>query len=59
LVFSGQTIEDLKQAALAKNITEDDFTKFVFYSAGVLNNCGNFNSFGDDKFIPEITLEAF
>lgn len=31
----------------------------MFYSAGVLNNCGNFHSFGDTKFIPEISENAF
>lgn len=29
------------------------------YSAAFFNNCGNFKSFGDDKFIPNVSAETF
>ena len=29
------------------------------YSAAVFNNCGNFRSFGDTKFVPELDNAAF
>lgn len=29
------------------------------YSAAVFNNCGNFRSFGDTKFVPELDAVAF
>ena len=39
--------------------TEDDWSKLITYSAAVFNNCGNFTSFGDTKFIPQIPKEKF
>lgn len=29
------------------------------YSAAVFNNCGNFKSFGDTKFVPELSPATF
>ena len=29
------------------------------YAAAVFNNCGNFKSFGDTKFVPELPIESF
>ena len=29
------------------------------YSAAVFNNCGNFRSFGDTKFVPELENAVF
>jgi dipeptidyl-peptidase-3 len=29
------------------------------YSSAVFNNCGNFKSFGDTKFVPELEFTAF
>lgn len=29
------------------------------YSSAVFNNCGNFKSFGDSKFIPELSEDEF
>lgn len=29
------------------------------YSAAVFQNCGNYKSFGDTKFVPELDLEPF
>jgi len=57
LIFS-QDIAKLKETALEK-VSEEDWNKFLAYSAGVFNNCGNYRSFGDTKFVPEIPQEKF
>lgn len=44
---------------IQQGVSQDDINRFIFYSAGVFDNCGNFNSFGDDKFIPEISESTF
>ncbi|EGR33365.1 hypothetical protein IMG5_055080 [Ichthyophthirius multifiliis] len=59
LTFSGQTIDQLRKKSIENGITEDQFNQFVVYSAAVFNNCGNYNSFGDDKFIPEVNEITF
>jgi len=38
---------------------EQQWTQFMAYSAAVFNNCGNFRSFGDTKFVPELPTESF
>ena len=40
-------------------MTELQFTQFMAYSAAVFNNCGNFRSFGDTKFVPEFENAVF
>ncbi|CAI2387725.1 unnamed protein product [Moneuplotes crassus] len=57
LVFT-QDFDELKQAALEK-VTEDEWKAFLAYSAGVFNNCGNYRSFGDTKFVPQIPEDKF
>lgn len=51
--------ESLKAKALAKGITEDEWIRCLVYSAATLQNLGNYTSFGDRKFIPEITADKF
>jgi len=29
------------------------------YSAAVFQNCGNYKSFGDSKFVPELSQDSF
>jgi dipeptidyl-peptidase III len=36
-------------------LTDDELSQLLAYSAGVFNNCGNFRSFGDTKFVPELS----
>lgn len=36
-------------------LTDDELNQLLAYSAGVFNNCGNFKSFGDTKFVPELS----
>lgn len=53
LVFD-EGIDSLKAKVVEAGVTEDDWKKMLAYSAAVFNNCGNFKSFGDTKFVPEI-----
>ena len=39
--------------------TEDDWSRLITYSAAVFNNAGNFTSFGDTKFIPQLPKNKF
>lgn len=53
LVF-GAGVEAQKVKALAAGVSEEQWNQFMAYSAAVFNNCGNFRSFGDTKFVPEL-----
>lgn len=57
IVFT-QDYSELKEAALAK-VSQNEWDQFIAYSAAVFNNCGNYRSFGDTKFVPELTPEKF
>jgi dipeptidyl-peptidase-3 len=39
--------------------TEEEFTQFLAYCAAVFQNTGNFKSFGDTKFVPELHNNKF
>ena len=58
LVF-GKGIANAKATSLTAGITEAEWTQFMAYSSAVFNNCGNFRSFGDTKFVPELDNAAF
>ena len=40
-------------------VTEEEFKQFKIYAAAVFQNCGNFKSFGDTKFVPELHPHKF
>ena len=40
-------------------VSKDDWEKFVAYVGGFYGNMSNYHSFGDMKFIPELTPESF
>jgi dipeptidyl-peptidase III len=40
-------------------VTEEEWKQMLAYSAAVFQNCGNFKSFGDTKFVPELSPESF
>lgn len=40
-------------------MSDNEWQQLLAYSAAVFNNCGNFKSFGDTKFVPELPLEKF
>lgn len=61
-LYRAQPIEDFKAtAATAGNgvVTAEDVTAFIEYSALVYANAGNYLSFGDSKFVPTCSREAF
>jgi len=58
LMFS-EGCESLKAKVSAAGLTDDQWKQMTAYSACVFNNCGNFRSFGDTKFVPEFDQETF
>ena len=40
-------------------VSEDTFHLFMVFAASFLANFGNYRSFGDDKFIPELSKADF
>lgn len=58
-IFSLQSFEEVKSTTLKNGFSEEEWTQLTAYLAGFLQNCGNYFSFGDNKFIPEISREKF
>jgi len=58
-VFSIQSLEEVKSQTLKAGFSEEEWTQLTAYLAGFLQNCGNYFSFGDNKFIPQISKEKF
>ena len=52
-------MDQLKSQSLQNGITETEWRQMLAYSAAVFTNCGNYKSFGDTKFVPELGPEAF
>ena len=45
---------DWKSLVEKTGVSEDEVSGFLEYAAQFLGNCGNYNGFGDSKFIPRI-----
>ena len=58
LIFR-EPIHLLKKKALENGWTEQEFNKILVYVAAVFTNCGNYKSFGDTKFVPDLSEENF
>jgi len=58
LVYS-QSLSKLRQSALERNVSEAEWRQMLAYSAAVFDNHGNYRSFGDTKFVPELEPEKF
>ncbi|XP_038620187.1 dipeptidyl peptidase 3-like isoform X1 [Tachyglossus aculeatus] len=56
-LFDAQDPEDLRRAALQEGLTEEEFQAFLVYAAGIYSNMGNYKSFGDTKFVPNLPKE--
>ncbi|XP_025104635.1 dipeptidyl peptidase 3-like [Pomacea canaliculata] len=55
--FRSQSLQDLRSTALSNGVTEDEFQAFLVYAAAFYSNMGNYKSFGDTKFIPNMPQE--
>lgn len=56
-LFRAQGPEELKGMAQHLGITEQEYQALLVYAAGVFANMGNYKSFGDTKFIPNLPKE--
>jgi dipeptidyl-peptidase-3 len=57
LVFSAQPLPDLVAAGLAAGMTQPEVDQALIYAASFYGNVGNYKSFGDTKFVPELPAE--
>lgn len=58
LIFR-EPIHLLRKKAVENGLTEEEFKKMLVYVAAVFTNCGNYKSFGDTKFVPDLSEESF
>ncbi|XP_030876052.1 dipeptidyl peptidase 3 isoform X4 [Leptonychotes weddellii] len=56
-LFRAQDPDQLRQHALSEGLTEEEYQAFLVYAAGVYSNMGNYKSFGDTKFVPNLPKE--
>uniref|UniRef100_UPI00398E9937 dipeptidyl peptidase 3-like n=1 Tax=Pristiophorus japonicus TaxID=55135 RepID=UPI00398E9937 len=53
-LFKAQPLCELQEAATALGMTSEEYQAFLVYAAGVYSNMGNYKSFGDTKFVPNL-----
>uniref|UniRef100_A0A8D3CPH0 Dipeptidyl peptidase 3 n=1 Tax=Scophthalmus maximus TaxID=52904 RepID=A0A8D3CPH0_SCOMX len=53
-IFRKQTPSTLAQVATAAGLSSEEYQAFLVYTAGLYANMGNYKSFGDTKFIPNL-----
>ncbi|XP_064621845.1 dipeptidyl peptidase 3-like isoform X2 [Lineus longissimus] len=58
-LFRAQTPSELEVIAKALGISEGEYQALLIYAAGFYANMGNYKSFGDTKFIPDIPQDKF
>ena len=59
ILFS-QDMQELKKMWFEKvYLTQDEWNQLITYTAAVFNNAGNYLSFGDSNFIPQISKDKF
>jgi dipeptidyl-peptidase-3 len=51
--------KSLKERAISQGVSEEEWKQLVAYAAATLQNLGNYKSFGDKKFVPELSAEKF
>jgi dipeptidyl-peptidase-3 len=57
-VFASTKIEDVIKAAQEKALTKIQIDQALMYAATFYGNMGNYKSFGDSKFIPQLEVDA-
>ena len=58
-VFSAQPVEELLNNAISNGFNQNEIDEILMYSAAFLSNMGNYKSFGDTKFVPQVAKERF
>lgn len=58
-LFRKQAPAQLQSVASAAGLNSDEYQAFLVYAAGLYANMGNYKSFGDTKFIPNLPKEKF
>ncbi|KAJ3589221.1 hypothetical protein NHX12_010068 [Muraenolepis orangiensis] len=53
-IFRKQPADQLEPVAMAAGLTSEEYQAFLVYAAGLYANMGNYKSFGDTKFIPNL-----
>ncbi|XP_046567145.1 LOW QUALITY PROTEIN: dipeptidyl peptidase 3-like [Haliotis rubra] len=56
-VFRAQSTADLETVATQNGLSKEEFQAVLMYAAGFYCNMGNYKSFGDSKFIPNLPKE--
>lgn len=58
-LFHSETAEELKERALVPEdgLSKEEFESFLIYAAAFYGNLGNYKSFGDTKFVPDLPKE--
>ncbi len=58
-IFFMETVQEIKELLLKNGFDENDVKNIFVYIGAFFQNCGNYLSFGDTKFIPKISKEKF
>nr|XP_054758052.1 dipeptidyl peptidase 3-like [Lytechinus pictus] len=58
-LFKGQPVNKLKSAAIEKGIIKDEVEAVLTFAAAFYSNLGNYKSFGDTKFVPNLPQDKF
>uniref|UniRef100_A0A8C5ACI8 Dipeptidyl peptidase 3 n=1 Tax=Gadus morhua TaxID=8049 RepID=A0A8C5ACI8_GADMO len=53
-IFRKQPAAELVPVAIAAGLTSEEYQAFLVYAAGLYANMGNYKSFGDTKFVPNL-----
>ncbi|XP_074861753.1 dipeptidyl peptidase 3 [Carettochelys insculpta] len=53
-VFRAQDPDELRELACSIGLSDQEYQAFLVYAAGVFSNMGNYKSFGDTKFVPNL-----
>ncbi|XP_060564792.1 dipeptidyl peptidase 3-like isoform X2 [Ruditapes philippinarum] len=59
-MFRAQSVDELKTLATTElGLSPEEFDAILIYASGFYANMGNYKSFGDSKFIPNLPKEKF
>ncbi|XP_078391770.1 dipeptidyl peptidase 3 [Cetorhinus maximus] len=56
-LFRAQPLSVLQETATTVGMTSEEYQAFLVYAAGLYSNMGNYKSFGDTKFVPNLPQE--